>query len=156
MATRVISLVNLKGGVGKTSIAHALATGLHRSNPRTLAIDLDPQRNLSYAYNALAPHLNAYDLLQGRTLQDKCIMPTEQGDIIPASEELATADDTLTPNADGIGRKLEVVLEPLKYYYDYIIIDTPPAINSLTSNALFASDEIIIVTQADIFSLQGI
>ena len=153
---KVISIINLKGGVGKTTTAHALSSGLLKRGYKVLAIDLDPQRNLSYCYNVLKAGTTSYELLARQATIEQCIITTTQGEIIPAGERLTTAKETLKPTPEGLGFLLARSIEPIKENYDYIIIDTPPAINILTTNALMASNECIISTQADVFSLQGI
>lgn len=144
----IITLANNKGGVSKTTIAQALATGLKNKGYSVLAIDLDPQGNLSYAMNAGEPSQTAYDLLNGEQAR-LCITESEQGDIIASNSHLASVDIN-TPHI------LKERLEALKTAYDYIVIDTAPALNMLNINALTASDFVIVPATADAFSLQGL
>jgi len=150
----VIAVVNQKGGVGKSTTALALGAGLRLKGYKVLYVDLDAQENLTYALGADSTGLTALDLITGRTDPQKAIQQTEQGDIIPASPALAGSDTIIT----GVGKefRLKEALEPIKHNYDYIIIDTPPALGILTIIAITASSGVIVPAQADIFSLQGI
>ncbi len=149
----IIAVINQKGGVGKSTTAHAIGAGLTLKGYRVLYIDLDAQGNLSYTLRADTNGLTAMELLQGRNTQ-AAIQRTAQGDIIASSPSLAGADTIIT--ATGKEYRLREALEPLKKNYDYCIIDTPPALGILTINALTACTGAIIPAQADIYSLQGI
>ncbi len=151
---RVTTVTNQKGGVGKTTTAHAMATGLLLSGYKVLAIDMDPQGNLSYTMGADITQAGIYEAMRGDTEPEGTIQTTDQGDIIPSSLYLAGADMEFT----GTGREylLRDIIEPLKSKYDFIIIDTPPQLGILTINALTASGDLIITMGADIYSLQGI
>lgn len=150
----VISIANQKGGIGKSTTAQALGAGLHLKGYKTLLIDLDPQGNITYTAGADTTKPTAYDLLINRASIDEVIQSTKQGRIIPANERLSNLD--LELSTTGKEYRLKEVLEPIKKNYDYIIIDTPPALGILTINALTASNSLIIPSQADIYSLQGI
>lgn len=150
----IIAVVNRRGGVGKTATAHALGAGLILKGNKVLFVDLDSQSNLSYDLGVTKPDISAMDVLTGEATAEQAILHTPQGDLIPASEDLATADTAIT----GTGKeyRLQEALQPLKEMYDYIIIDTPPALGTLTVNALTACTGAIIPAQAEIHSLQGI
>lgn len=150
----MIAVVNRRGGVGKTATAHALGAGLILKGNKVLFVDLDSQSNLSYDLGVTKPDVSAMDVLTGEATAEQAILHTPQGDLIPASEDLATADTAIT----GTGKeyRLQEALQPLKEMYDYIIIDTPPALGTLTVNALTACAGAIIPAQAEIHSLQGI
>lgn len=150
----IIAVVNRRGGVGKTATAHALGAGLILKGNKVLFVDLDSQSNLSYDLGVTKPDISAMDVLTGEATAEQAILHTPQGDLIPASEDLATADTAIT----GTGKeyRLQEALQPLKEKYDYIIIDTPPALGTLTVNALTACAGAIIPAQAEIHSLQGI
>lgn len=152
--SRTIAVTNQKGGVGKSTTAHALGAGLSIKGYSVLFVDLDPQGNLSYAMQADTGGLSSYDLLTKRATVADAIQHTEQGRIIPAGAALSAADMELT--ATGKEYRLLEALEPCKSDFDFIIIDTPPALGTLTINALTAADSLIIPAQAEIFSLQGI
>ncbi len=155
-----ISVINQKGGVGKSTTALAIGAGLMLKRHKVLFIDLDPQGNLSYCMRADSNHPSALDLLTGNAKIEDVIQKTEQGDIIASAPGLTGADTFIT------GARKEYRLsdsydssdssDPVKKKYDYFIIDTPPALGILTVNAMTASQGIIIPAQADIFSLQGI
>jgi len=150
----IIAIINQKGGVGKTTTALALGAGLSLKGFKVLFIDMDAQANLTYTIGADHSGLTTIDLLTKTIKAKQIIQHTEQGDIIPASPALSGADTVIT----DVGKeyRLKEALEPLKGDYDYIIIDTPPALGILTVNALTACKWVVIPAQADVFSLQGI
>lgn len=151
---QVIAIINRKGGVGKTATAQALGAGLLRRGARVLFIDLDSQTNLTYGLNADQTGHDVMEVLTGACRTTDAIQHTEQGDILAGAESLAAADATI----DGTGKeyRLREALEGLNDRYDYVIIDTPAALGTLTVNALTAADSVIIPVQADEYSLQGI
>lgn len=152
--SHTISIANQKGGVGKSTTAHALGAGLHLRGYRVLLVDLDPQGNITYTTGLDEEEGNIYDLIAGRADVVEVIQKTQTVDVIPAGRGLTRLDIELT--STGKEYRLKEALEPVRKEYDYIIIDTPPALGLLTINALTASDSVIIPSQADIFSLQGI
>jgi chromosome partitioning protein len=154
MARDIVTVVNQKGGVGKSTTAHALGIGLSIKKFKVLFIDLDGQSNLSYMLNADREKPSVLDLLTNKVKINEVIQRFSCADIIPSSPELAWADNVIT--ATGKEYRLKESLEALKGEYDYIIIDTPPSLGILTINALSASTSVIITAQADIFSVQAI
>lgn len=150
----IYAIINQKGGVGKSTTAAALWAGLSLRGFKTLAVDLDPQANLSFIVGAETSGKTALSLLTEEAPAAETIRHLDHGDIIPASKNLAGIDAVL----DGTGReyRLKESLEPVTGLYDYIIIDTPPQLGITTINALTACDNVIIPAQADILSLQGI
>ena len=148
----IIAIVNRRGGVGKTATAHAIGAGLARRGYKTLFIDLDSQCNLTFDLGGKTAPLTSMEVLSGTATAQEAIQHTAGGDIIPASPSLAVADTTIT--GTGKEHRLKEALEGLEY--DYIIIDTPPALGVLTVNALTACHSAIIPAQAEIHSLQGI
>lgn len=152
--TKTIAIINQKGGVSKTTTALALGAGLTLRGYKVLFVDLDAQGNMSYTLKAANKGFTVLDVLTKRALAVDAIQQLEQGDLLPSSPTLATADMMLTE----IGKeyRLREALEKVKGNYDYIIIDTPPALGILTVNALTASTDVLIPAQADIYSLQGI
>lgn len=150
----IIAIVNRRGGAGKTATAHAVGAGLARRGYRTLFIDLDSQCNLTFDVGAKTAPLTSMEVLSGTATAKEAIQHAPGGDIIPASTSLAVADNTI----EGTGKeyRLREALEPLAEEYDYIIIDTPPALGVLTVNALTSSSSAIIPAQAEIHSIQGI
>ena len=151
---RVTTISNQKGGVGKTTTAHALATGLTYKGYKTLAIDTDPQGNLSYTMNADENRPGVYELLKDEIIAPRAVQNTGQGAIICSSMMLANAD--LEFRDKGREYLLSEALEPFKAVYDFIVIDTPPTLGIITINALAAANDVIIPMGADIYSLQGL
>ena len=150
----VIAVINQKGGVGKSTTAQAIGQGLFLKGYKVLFVDLDAQGNLSYSLDAKQTNLTSLEVLTRQATAKEVIQKTETGDIMPSSLQLSGADLMLTQM--GKEYRLKEALEPLKKSYDYIIIDTPPALGILTVNALTACTGVIIPAQADIYSLQGI
>lgn len=151
---RIISIINQKGGVGKSTTAEALLAGLTLKGYKTLAVDLDAQGNLTYATGANSQGATSLGVLAREVDAGDAIQHTPSGDIIPSNKALAGADAFITDT--GKEYRLREALESVASEYDYIIIDTPPALSILTINALTASNSVIIPAQADIYSLQGI
>lgn len=158
---QVITLANQKGGVGKTTTASALASGLANRGYQVLAIDLDPQANFSLASGAedvlTNDGMTIYDVFRSKATVDDAITATPLGyDLMPGGLNLASADMEFTQ----IGREkmLAKTLTKISFRkdYDFVVIDTPPTLGILTANALMCSDYLIIPMAADIFSLQGL
>lgn len=152
--TEIISVINQKGGVGKSTTASALGSGLKQKGYKILFIDIDAQGNLSYTFNAINKPLSTLELLTKTATAEETLVHTPAGDILPASSSLAGADAILTKT--GKEYQLKEALSSIAGNYDFIIIDTPPALGILTINALACSDSVIIPAQADVFSLRGI
>lgn len=147
----ILTVAITKGGTAKTTTAGALAQAAAHDGRKVLAIDLDPQGNLTYILGADGGKPGAYQLITG-TAPGEAIQATGQGvDTIAASPDLAT----LRP-AQGSARRLGKALEPVRGEYDWIVIDTPPQLGELTYNALMASDRLLVPLEADIASLQGL
>lgn len=152
---RIISFANQKGGVGKTTTTCAIAAGLKKRGFRVLCIDLDPQSNLTFSVGALADECaTIYEVIKGEVKPLFAVQRTEVFDIIASNILLSGVELEFTQT----GREflLREALSSLAPKYDYIFIDTPPALSILTVNAFTASDCIFIPMLADIFSLQGI
>jgi len=150
----IIAVTNQKGGVGKTTTSQALASGLHATGCKVLIIDLDPQANLSTALNVDNRQLTIYEVLKKEVGIVEAIQTTSSGDIIPANILLSAAEMEFTM----LGREqlLKEALTEIQKNYDYIVIDTPPALSILTINAFTAAQKLIIPMEADMFSLQGL
>lgn len=151
---KVIAITTQKGGAGKTTTAAATAAGLSLKGYRTLLIDLDNQRNLTYAAGADHSGATALEVLTGEAAAADAIQHTAAGDIIAASKALAGADALLTDT--GKEYRLKEALEPIQALYDYIIVDTPPTLGILTVNALTACNSVVIPSHADFFNLHGV
>lgn len=148
----IITINNQKGGVAKTTTAQALARGLNLRGYKTLAIDLDPQGNLSHSMKADTDAMTIYEAMSGKVDIKTTIQTTEQGDIIPSNILLSGADLEFTKT--GREYLLKEILKSLEY--DFIILDTPPNLGILTINALTTADKVIIPMGADVFSLKGL
>lgn len=152
---KVIAIANQKGGVGKTTTSAAFAASLQKKGYKVLAIDLDPQGNLSDSVGA--ENINAstiYEVIKRDATPQEAIQKTDAFDIIPANIMLAGAEQQLPPA--GRDQRLKVTLDPVKNKYDYIVVDTPPSLGVLTVNALTFADEVIIPSTAGIFAAKGI
>lgn len=152
--SKALAIINQKGGVGKSTTALAIGAGLSLKGYSVLFIDLDAQGNLSYTLGADTKGYNAMRVLERPETAKEEIQHTPQGDIIASSPKLAGADKLLEET--GKEYRLKEALDSLQGAYDYIIVDTPPALGILTINALTACTGAIIPAQADIYSLQGI
>lgn len=150
----IYAISNQKGGVGKSTTANALGAGLARKGFKVLYVDLDAQGNLSHSMRASNRAVTSLEVLTGTAAAAEAIVETLQGDLIPASPSLSSADAILTDT--GKEYRLREALAPISDRYDYCILDTPPALGTLTVNALTACNGVIVATQADIYSLQGI
>lgn len=150
----IISIVNRRGGVGKTITAHTIGTGLYKKGFKVLSIDLDSQCNLSFDLNALESKYNVLDVMSGNASAREAVYHTEYGDMLTATPDLSIAEKILGSRARAT--LLKENLEDVLSDYDYIIIDTPPSLDILTVNALTVSDSVIIPAQAEVHSMQGI
>src|ERR1700722_20444759 len=146
-----IAVLSQKGGTGKTTTARTLTDAFRRSGVRTLAIDLDPQGNLS-DYFDLPPDVEPTiaDVRAGRASAADAI----HDDLIPANLTLAEAELML---GGKMGRELTLrrALAKLPDDYDVILIDCPPSLGLLTVNALVAADRALVTAEAQYFALQG-
>lgn len=151
---KVYTITNQKGGTGKSTTTAALASGLSLKGYKVLCVDMDSQGNLSHSMIADRSGATVLGLLTGELNAADAIQRTRQGDIIASKNTLAGADAFVI----GMNKeyRLKEALEPVKENYDFILLDTPPALGILTVNALTASDGVIIPIQADIYSLQGV
>jgi len=152
--SKVISLSNHKGGVGKTTSTINIGAGLNSLKKKVLLIDLDPQANLSQSLGIIEPTKTIYGALKG----EYKLEPLEilKGlDLIPSTLDLSGAEIELSGEA---GREyiLKELIDPLRGSYDYILIDSPPSLGLLTINAFTASDEVYIPLQAQYLALQGL
>lgn len=152
-----LTLSNQKGGVAKTSTSNALAAGLYNRNYKVLAVDLDPQCNLSFScgVDMLNTEKTLFDVFKGNAEVRETIIPLKLGfDLLPGGLTLAGADMDFTQT--GREYMLSEALETVSGKYDFCIIDTPPTLGILTVNALTAADYVIVPMTADIYALQGL
>ncbi len=153
---KIIAIANQKGGVAKTTTSSALAAGLKQRGYKTLAIDLDPQANMTLAFGAdNRTKATIFEVLKREEQAEDAIQNLETCDIIPSPSEsyLAAAEKEI--NETGKEHRLEETLENIKPQYDFIILDTPPALGVLTVNAFTAADSVIITTTPSMFAAQG-
>src|SRR6476661_3280873 len=153
---RVIALANQKGGVAKTTATLNLAVAFAEEGNRVLAIDLDPQGNLtmSQGLNPDTIERSMYDVLVHRLPIEQIIHDGEI-DLAVASIDLAGAELALSAMI-GRERSLEKALAPVLDRYDFVVIDTPPSLGLLTINALVAANGVIVPVQCEYLSLRGL
>ena len=146
-------------GVGKTTTAINLASYLSQAGKKVLMIDMDPQGNATSGLGVKAEAIQTtiYDLLCGRSTLSEVLYPTpfDNLHVIPSSQDLAGAEIELV-SMDGRERALKNKIEPLRDYYDMIILDCPPSLGLLTVNALVASTSALVPVQCEYFALEGI
>jgi len=152
--TRITTVANQKGGVGKTTTALCLSMGLTHLNHRILAVDADPQGNLSYSMGANVKGVaGLYEGLKKEKVAEQLIQNTQLGDVLPSTQQLSVADlQFREANREYL---LSTLLESIRDNYSHIIIDTPPTLGILTVNALTVSQDVIIPMTANFYSLQG-
>lgn len=154
MKAKVFSFSQHKGGVGKTTTTATLGAALAQKGNKVLVIDLDAQQNLTYSLMNDEPVESVYEsLTQGKPLPIVTIK--ENLDLVPASITLANAEIVLSTKMarEGI---LKNLLSPIKDKYDYILLDCPPSLGIVTSNALVAADKLIIPMTAEGLPLKGL
>ena len=157
---QIIGIINQKGGVGKTTTAAATAAILLEKKKRVLVVDMDAQCNLSNYYGLDEGYLENIEttfncLTTTKYNLKNAIIETEQGDIVPSSIQMAGVESIIMPDLDRHLR-LKQALHSVENDYDYVILDTPPALGIITINALTAADYVVIPALADRFSMQGI
>ena len=153
--SKILVITNQKGGVGKTTTASAVVSGLADDGYKILAVDLDPQGNLGFCLGAEIDNSpTVYEMMKGSISAEKVIQHIGGIDVVPSNILLSGAELEFT----NIGREylLKKALDPVKDAYDFVVVDTPPALNILTVNAYTATDKLIIPMVPEILSLLGI
>jgi chromosome partitioning protein len=156
--SRIVSLANQKGGVGKTTTAINLAASLAACERKILLVDLDPQANATSGvgvsknertsmYPVLVDGMNIRDIIRETELPNFHIAPSSV-DLVAAEVELS----------DAVGREFHLrhALEPIASEYDYVLIDSPPSLGLLTINGLTAADSVLVPMQCEYFAIEGV
>lgn len=156
---KIISFINQKGGVGKTTSSVNVSSYLSQMGKFVLLVDLDPQGNASsgLGINPREVKNSLYSAMMGDSNIKDCIVKTDEPgfDIVPATADLAGANIELV-SVENREFRLYDVLRQVRTDYDYIIIDSPPSLGILTINGLVASDSVIIPVQAEYYALEGL
>ena len=159
--SRVIAIANQKGGVGKTTTSINLSACLAEKGKKVLLIDMDSQGNTTSGFGFEKNELDktVYEVLREEVSIEEAIIPVEECFenlfLIPANRNLAGAEIELVTR-ENMQHILKKQLEPIKDEYDFILIDCPPSLGILTTNALAAADSVLIPVQCEYFALEGI
>lgn len=156
---RTIAVANQKGGVGKTTTAINLSASLASLGKKVLALDLDPQGNMSsgLSLNKNEIKYSIYDLIIGNASIEKCICKEVFAnlDVLPSNINLSAAEIELI----GVDNKEYIIkneIEKIKDNYEFIIIDCPPALSMLTINAMTTADSVLVPIQCEYYALEGL
>jgi chromosome partitioning protein len=154
MATTIVSVINQKGGTGKTTTTINLGSALQKLGKRVLLIDLDPQANLSYSLGITEPERTLADVFTGQHSLADILQECGGLQVAPGTNDLVDVEISLV-GQESREEFLQSMLQETKGF-DYILIDCPPSLSLLTVNALTASHEVIIPLQMEVLTLQGL
>jgi chromosome partitioning protein len=151
---KTISIMNHKGGTGKTTSSINIGAGLAKKGFKVLLLDIDSQANLTEGLGKGDPELSVYDSIR-ENKKLPILNVSENLDLVPSSIDLLGAEMEIVSK---IGREqiLHKLLKPIRSEYDYIIIDCPPSVGLLTVNAMVASDTILLPLQGEYFAYKGV
>ena len=154
---KIFTIVNQKGGVGKTTTAVNLSAALHDMGLKTLMCDFDPQSNATSGLGIEKRKIkrSVYEVVLGNVKAEDAIISTPYGDVLPSSADLAGAAVELI-TMENREKALKTALETVKDKYDAIFIDCPPSLELLTLNALCAADGILVPVQCEYYALEGL
>ena len=153
---KIITVVNQKGGVGKTTTCVSLTAALREMGRKVLLCDFDPQANATSGMGVdKSLSLGIYDVLLNEVEPEKRVVPTRYGDVLPSSKGLAGAGVEMVGIQDR-EHLLRRALEKLAPKYDYIFVDCPPSLELLTLNGLCAADSALVPVQSEYFALEGL
>jgi chromosome partitioning protein len=150
----IISVVNQKGGTGKTTTTINLGSALAEKRKKVLLVDFDPQGNLSYCLGLGEPELSMSEVMSGEVELEEILQEAESMSIAPSGISLADIELSLAGEDDREGYLKEALGDLSRF--DVVLIDCPPSLSLLTVNALSASEGIIIPMQMEVLSLQGL
>jgi chromosome partitioning protein len=157
--SKVLAIVNQKGGVGKTTTAINLAASLALEGISTLLIDCDPQANTTggMGFGRAEERLTVYDVLLNQATADEATLDTDVPNLklLPGTKNMVGANLELVA-ADRREFRLRDAIDPIREKYPFILLDCPPALDLLTLNALVAADGLLVPMQAEYFALEGI
>lgn len=158
--SKVIAVTNQKGGVGKTTTSVNLSAALAYKGKKVLLVDIDPQANATQGIGVdrSSLSLTVYDAITQSTPLKDIIISTDVKnlDIVPANIDLAGVEIELSQVKSGREQRIRNALETVKERYDFVIIDCPPALGLLNTNALTASDAVLIPVQCEYYALEGL
>lgn len=159
---KIIAVANQKGGVGKTTTSINLSAGLAYAGKKVLLVDFDPQGNATHGVGAnkvgFSRNKSVYEILMTSASVDDVALHLQMPpiDVLPSTIDLSGADVKLASYEAGREHLLKTKLDAVKDRYDFIIIDCPPSLGLLNTNALTASDSVLIPVQCEYYALEGL